>query len=217
MTRGEIKTLARQWLDDEDGGYFTDSFMDAVINNAQREAQKRLLNAGEDYYTKCVYTMLVSGQDRYALPTDFMELYRLEYVTSGSGATASRQRVYPITRNEQDISRYQTSGDPYNYYLNKDTLQLVPVPNSAKRMDLEYAYRVADLTADAETPDVPADYHEYLAVMAARDGFLRDGRDMTPIERKLRYYDEMFRETAEQRRKDSPRMIVATGGGFGSV
>jgi len=219
MTRGEIKALARAWLDDDSGGYFTDAIMDRFINQAQREAQKCLIRAGENFYTKCVETSTVADQRDYALPTDFMKLLRLERITQGSGDTASTERLHPLTTNEIDVSGYQngSSGDSYNYVVNQSTFALYPVPNSVKVLRLTYVYRVGDMSSDGDTPDVPVDYHEYMAILAARDGFLRDGRSIAPIERKLMYYDDLFRENAESRTLDSPRQIVSTTDGFGSI
>lgn len=222
MNRGEIKSLARYWLDDPDGDYFVDAFMDRAINQAQREAQKRLLQAGENYYTVCSITSTVTNQRDYAFPSDFYKLIRLERITQGSGDTAATERLYPLTRNETDTAGYSgydssATGLPFNYVINKSTFSLYPVPDASKTLRLWYAYRVADMDDDADVPDVPEDYHEYLSILAARDGFLRDGRGLGPIESKLSYYDTMFKQLAESRNEDSPRMVVSTVEGFGSL
>lgn len=217
MTRGEIKALAAYWLDDVSYGYFTEAQLNVFINQAQREVQKILLNAGQDYYTKCAVSATVINQARYSLPDDFLKIMRLSFITSGSGANAKYQRIHPITRNEQDVAIYDTTGDPLYYFFYKNTFRLAPIPDRSVTLELQYAYRVTDMSDDANTPDVPEDYHELLAIFAARDGFLKDGRDMAPIERKLKYYEELMRENAQQRAQDSPRYIVSTGGGFGSV
>lgn len=222
MNRGEIKELARVWLDDVDGGYFTDAIMNRFINQAQRECQKLLLQAGEDFYTKCFYTTLVANQAHYALPSDFVKLMRLELVISGSGDLESVERIYPINLNEQDIAyNYYGSGTqggrPRNYTILKNVIRLFPTPNEVKTIKMSYAPRVLDMTDDGDVPDAPEDYHEYIAILAARDGFLRDGRPLTPIESKLAYYEKMMEESSESRNVDSPRMINSTVGGFGDL
>lgn len=221
MTRGEIKQLARFWLDDENGGYFTDAFMDRVINQAQRELQKELLQAGESYYTICAEFSTVVNQRDYALPSDFFQLDKLELITSGSGDTASTRRLEPIQRTEIDTLNYNlantSSGEPFNYVLNKNTYSLYPVPDVSKVMRLWYSPRVSDMSSDSDVPDAPADYHEYIAIMAARDGFLRDGRAITPIEMKLRYFKDLMEEQAESRNSDSPRMVIRTSDPYGVI
>lgn len=221
MTLAEMRTLARYWLDDDEGGYFTDAMMLVFLNNAQRELQKKLLKAGEDYYKICVESATVKDQRDYQLPTDFMQLHRLERITSGSGDTAATERLQKITTNEVDVGAYNlqagAQGMPYNYVLNKNTFSLYPVPNEGgKVLRLWYAPRVTDMAADDDVPDAPEDYHEYIAIMAARDGFLRDGRSLAPIESKLAYYETMLDQTAEDRADDSPRMVIATPDGFGA-
>jgi len=221
MTLSEIRELARIWLDDTEGGYFTDAIMNRFINQAQREAQKKIIQAGESFYTKCVETTTVANQRDYAIPSDFMKLLRLERILDGSGDTASTQRLWPLTRNEIDVADFNSqasdTGESFNYVLNQSTFSLYPVPNGAVTLRLWYVYRVTDMSADGDTPDVPEDYHEYIAILAARDGFLRDGRSMGPVENKLMYYEQLMEQNAESRTLDSPRMIVATPEGFGSV
>lgn len=222
MTLAELRTLARYWLDDDDGGYFTDAMMLVFLNNAQRELQKKLLKAGEDYYAICVESSTVKDQRDYQFPSDFFQLHRMERITQGSGDTASTERLYKITRNEVDVGDYNTQassqGMPFNYVINKNTFSLYPVPNEGGVvLRLWYSPRVENMVDDADVPDAPEDYHEFIAIMAARDGFLRDGRSLTPIESKLAYYEEMLDQTAEDRTDDSPRMVVATPEGFGAL
>lgn len=220
MNLGELRALSLGWLDDPNGGYFVTSLMNRFLNQAQREVQKRLLKAGDDYYTICVEASTVVNQRDYAFPSDFYKLMRLERITQGSGDTAATQRIYPITRNEMDTAGYnfqQTTGVPYNYIENKNTFSLYPVPNAVKTLRLWYAPTVTDMSDDTDVPDCPEPYHEYIAILAARDGFLKDGRSMAPIAEKLRHYEQMLDDDAESRKEDSPRMVVATVGGFGAL
>lgn len=220
MNRGEIKDLALSWLDDLEKGYFTDAIMDRFINQAQRECQKKLLQAGEDYYTQCVETSTVANQRDYAFPSDFYKLMELDRITSGSGDTATYEKLYPLTRGEIITAGYNygnlSNGEPWNYVINKDTFSLYPIPDSAFTLRLWYAPRVSDMDDDSDVPDAPEDYHEYIAILAARDGFLRDGRSISPIESKLLYFEKMMEELSESRNEDMPRMVVATPSGFGT-
>lgn len=215
MTFLAIQDLTLSWLDDPNAGYFTRPQIKVWINNAQREVQKLLLNASEDYYTTCARTSTVIGQARYQLPPDFIKLQRLSFIVSGANDTAQYQRIQPITRNEQDLLFGNASGDPQSFFFNKDTVTLLPTPNRALTLHLDYTYRVSDMSLDGDEPDVPEDYHEYLAILAARDGFLKDGRDFGPIERKLGYFETLLKENAEQRNQDSPRYVVSTLNGYG--
>lgn len=210
MTFIELVQLTSLWLDDIYNGYFTVPQVKGWVNNAQREVQKLMLNAGEGYYTVCSTASTVINQRDYAFPSDFLKVMRLERILQGSGDTAVVEMMRPITRNEQDLVNYAISGLPYNYVINQDSFSLYPVPNTVVEMRLWYAYRVEDMVNDADVPDCPRDYQEYIAILAARDGFLRDGRPLAPIESKLGYFEKMLKENAQQRNQDVPRQVVVT-------
>lgn len=210
MNFGQLKTQVSTWLDDLNFGYFTESQVERWLNNAQYECQKLLIQAGQNYYVKCFQTTLVSSQNEYVLPQDFLVLHRLALVASGSGVN---QSVYPlafITLNQQDLVE-TGSGDPAYYYIKRNRLVLYPVPISAKTLQLFYSPLVNEMTLDTDTPDIPVQYHEYLAVLATVDGFLKDGRSDAEMLRKKEAIEKPLKELAELRRADSPRAIITTG------
>ena len=211
MTRLEMRTLYLDYLDDVNGGYFTASVANLRMNLAQRELQKAMLKANKQYSAKVVSTPLVNGQANYALPSDFIQLIRLEYVTSGSGDTAATQDILPATPNQRETYLQQT-GEPKFYTFIKTNLLLQPVPNGTQSLRLTYSYMVADMTSDADVPDLPVQFHEFIPVLAARDSFLKDGRSIAPVEVKLKEYKETMDSIAQQRNIDKPRMVVQTQG-----
>jgi len=217
MTLAQLKTLVSVWLDDLEFGYFTQPQITVWLNNAQKECQKLLLQAGQNYYAKTVTTTTVVNQNEYILPTDFFDLHRVAIVTSGSGATATQSPLQYITLNQRDLVSNQ-SGSPQFYTLIRNRLTLYPVPNTAQSMLLTYSYMVEDMDNDIDVPDVPPEYHEFLAVLATLDGFIRDGRDMSPMMAKRAYYENMLKQAAQERNLDSPRSIVVTDtyGGYDS-
>lgn len=217
MNRGQIRTLAWTWLDDVNGGYFTSDQMNVWINNAQRETQKRLLQAGENWYVTRAETSTVANQFDYALPSDFLKVHRLEIVLSGTSPNEEVSLIEPITINQSDL--YPAApGTPAGYYIKKDRFTLLPAPDTVKTLRLWYSYLVTDLVTDGEEPDVPNQYHEYIAILATLDGLFRDGRDPSPFLEKKRYYEDLMKQDAENRREDQPRSIVVTNSdGFESL
>lgn len=211
MTRLDLRTLVLDYCDDPSGGYFTASVVNTRLNLAMRELQKALITANKQYYAKVVSTPLVNGQANYALPSDFLQIVRLEYVVSGSGDTAVTQNLLPATPNQKD-NYLQVSGNPQFYTFIKNNILLQPVPQDTQSLRLTYSYMVADMSADGDTPDAPAQYQEYIAVLAARDCFLKDGRPLGPIESKMGEYRNVMKQISEQRNVDKPRMVVNTGG-----
>lgn len=209
MTRLEMRNLTLSWLDDINAGYFPIDLVNLWLNNAQKEAQKRLLQAGENWYVKRVCTTTILNQFDYILPTDFLKLHRLEYIVSGTAPNEEVSVIEPITINQQDMFP-NAAGTPGGYYLKKNVMVLLPPPDSAKQLRLWYSYLVADMSSDGQQPDVPVQYHEFLPCLAFKDGLLKDGRDIGPATEKIAYYENLMREDAESRREDQPRMIVVT-------
>src|SRR4051812_22648575 len=137
MTRAEISTLMMSWLDDTQQAYFTPAQVNVWINLAQREVQKLLLLAGENYYEKPVETLTVMNQADYVLPVDFIVEHRLEIVLSGTGVNENRLKLEAITTNEQDMISI-AAGTPTNYYIKKDRVTLSPTPQQAWTLRLYY-------------------------------------------------------------------------------
>lgn len=218
MTFLQLQQLVSYYLDDLNFGYFTPTQVKLWLNNAQKEVQKRLLQAGQNYYVECVQTTLVYGQKTYALPDNFKELNRLEIVTQNLGSlNETTTPVLPITLNQVDLTS-TLAGVPQFYYIKRNNLVLVPVPNVTYPLRLNYSYAVGDMLNDSDTPDVPEQYHELIALIAAEDGFLKDGRASELLTKRLAEFKlDMDRDAAE-RNVDVPRRVVETGadsgGGF---
>ncbi len=164
MTFLEIQNQVLTWLDDINAGYFTRPQISIWINNAQREVQKLLIQAGENYYVTCGVTETVQNYDSYALPADFYKSHKLEIVTSGSILTAAQraQATYNILQSVTPMEAAtiinQGPGKPAVYYLKKDCMVLRAIPDRAYPLILTYSYKVSDMVADNSTPDVPIQY-----------------------------------------------------------
>lgn len=210
MNRGEIRSLALYWLDDLSGGYFTPTQVNTWINNAQQEVQKRLIKTGSNYYIKHVQTNLVVSQRNYALPEDFKKNHRLEVVISGTAPNESVSELTPITINQQNLV-LKGQGTPSWYFFSKNDIVVMPAPDTVLPLRMRYSYQVADMESDIDVPDVPAPYHELIALLAAQDGFIKDGRSSELLVKKIAEYERDFDQDANERNQDVPRMVVQTG------
>ncbi len=213
MTLLELQVLTSDILDDVSNGYFTLSVLNQRLNLNLRELQKRLISANEQYYTICVKTNTVKDQAAYALPSDFLQIIRLEYVTQGTGVSAQTQKINWITPNQVDLLS-DTSGAPAYYYFQKNNLILAPIPNAIWEMHLEYSYYVADMVATSDVPDAPQQFHPYIAYLTARDCMVKDGRPLNAIESQLAQYETLLKQIAVQRENDGAKMVVMTGGDY---
>jgi hypothetical protein len=209
MTRLDINNLVLSWLDDNTGGYFTPAQVNVWINLAHRQVQMLLLQAGENYYMKPVETTTVAGQADYILPADFMVEHRLEYVLSGTGPNESRQPITMITTNQQDMVSIGL-GNPANYYIKKDRVTLSPTPAQAWPLRIYYSPMVQDLTGDTDVPDVPEQYMEYVALLAAFNGFIKDDRAPQNLQAKMMQFELLLKQMSEDRTQDASRQVVQT-------
>ncbi len=210
MTLAQLQAYCSDLLDDTNNGYFTLASLTMRLNLALRELQKRLISANEQWYSVCVTTPMVVDQAEYALPSDFLEIIRLSRITQGSGASSVYQKINPITPNQVDLLADSTKGDPWFYVINKATVTLHPIPQTTQLLHLNYSYSVADMVNSNDIPDAPPQYHEYIGVLATRDCYIKDGRSIAPIEQKLQEYEKLFKETAQQRKVDTARMVTRT-------
>ena len=215
-TVAQITTLILSWLDDEAAGYFSPADTLVWINFAIREVQKQLIMAGENYYVKPIETLLVVGQADYVLPSDFLKEHRLEVIMSGLNTTSEiRQPLGVITLNESDLTSHE-SGCPLNYYLKKDRFTVLPTPDTAYPMRMHYSYKIPDVTLTTDIPDVPEEFMEYIALLAAYNGFIKDDRAPENLNMKIMEYKERLKQMAEDRTQDSSRHIVMLDDDFTS-
>jgi hypothetical protein len=71
---------------------------------------------------------------------------------------------------------------------------------------------------DTDTPDIPDDYQELVALYAARDCFIKDDRADTNLQTKIAFYEKMLSEMADERNQDMSRQVVSTSSeGYGSM
>lgn len=210
ITLLQLRTWCLDILDDPSGTYFTPSNVNMKLNLAQKELQKRLISANKEYYTNCVKTNTIAAQQVYSLPTDFLQVIRLEWYEVGTSATTLSSKIQAMTPNQRDLVGIVT-GDPMCYSFAKNNILLWPIPSRIVEMHLEYSYILTDMTSDSDEPDAPDEFHEYIAVLATRDCLIKDGRPLAPIESKMAHYEELLKQIAVQRQADGARMVVATG------
>lgn len=214
MTLEQLQDLCLSWLDDPDAGYFTRPQLTTWLNNSLKVLQRELIQAESSWYDRCVMTNLVINQPAYSLPADFLKVRRMELVTSGTGVgvSDSKSLIVPVTMIESQ-GWSVGPGYPAIYYLKKNCFVLKATPDNTYPLILTYSYQVADMTAETETPDAPDEYHEYIAILATLDGFMKDQRDPSPFIEKRDFYRELMKQDAAQRKIDAPREVVSTEDG----
>lgn len=207
MTRTTVKQIVLSWLDDANSLYFTDANLDLWINQAQKQAQSMLLQAGHNWYMKPVESATVIGQSDYILPSDFIEEHRLEIVLTGTGVNENRQPLVRITTNQQDLNSI-TSGPPTCYYIKKDRVTLSATPDQAYVLRLYYSPIVTDLSSDSDSLDVPEEFCEYVCLLTAFNGFIKDDRAPANLLTKKAEIELLLKQMAVDRTTDAARQVV---------
>ena len=67
------------------------------------------------------------------------------------------------------------------------------------------------MLSDDDVPDVPIQYQQLVALLAAEDCFLKDGRSNDLLTKKIAEYQQMFDTDANERQEDTIRAVVDTG------
>lgn len=210
MNLSELQTLVLSWLDDPNGTYFTPAQTLVWLNNAQREVQKQIIQAGQNWYVTRAYTTTGTDLAAYSLPDDFLKVNKLEVVLSGEFPNQNLQLITPVTLVKLDQCTTKT-GPPSVYVLKNNCLLLRPVPDQVYRLQMYYTYRVTDMVNPTDVPDVPEQYQEYIALLATFDGFMKDQRDPNPmLKMKADMYVKRMIEDANDRTVDQPRMVRQT-------
>jgi hypothetical protein len=211
----EGKTRVSVLLDDLNFGYHTESQVTQYLNDAQAEVQKYLIQAGQNWYTKCKQAALVVGSCEYYLPSDLLKINRVEVVTGTSNSVDTTYPLEPITLNQQDLIQ-QTQADPSAYVVTKNRIKLFPVPQIARTLKLTYSYRASALVLDTESFDVPEEFEEMIVLLAFKTGALRDDRNTAQIDGKIAMYLTSLKQAAADRVQQRSRRIVVTGSDYNS-
>lgn len=214
MNFSELQTLVSYHLDDLDFGYHTRPTVKRYLNSAQREVQKLLMAAGQNWYNTCVQTPTVENACAYYLPDDFLKMQRVELVESGTAPNETKRTLDWITLNQQDAVT-QGPGVPLAFNIQKNTVKLFPVADSSDyTLRITYSYRIGDMTNDSDVPDVPEEFHELIALIATRDGYLRDDRATGELDAKISLYTSTMKTDASDRTQTRARRIVVKSGDF---
>lgn len=169
--RADVRVLIAQ--QDEEDGDFTNAELNGFINQAQTFVA-----------TVCEYprdheeVVATAGTPAYPLLSDTLILLKAYY---GNPAISGDIKELPIITEER-LASFRPSwletatashGIPDSLMLlDRHTVMLSPTPSSEsadgnRKLFLSKVYYPANLTSDAETPDLPAVYHDLISMYTA--------------------------------------------------
>ena len=181
-------TRVRRYVNEEDStkSRWSDDFLKQIFNTQYRKRCAELEMAYEGYFTIVATRDVVADQNRYAWPTGFMRLFKMEVVRQ-DGTRVPLQRE---ERHYASLSSPSSGGESWlpNYRPIGSGFMLEPASNVAvtNGLRLEYTGLPVELTANGDSlhSDFPTILDELLvidSVVAAFDaeGIQEDGQVRT--------------------------------------
>jgi hypothetical protein len=168
---GNYLTRVRRYVgeEDEDKSFWKTPLVKQIFNAHYRKRCAELVMAYEGYFTTVATRDTVANQERYAWPTGFERLMKIEIVRSDG-------RTVPLQRAERHYAAKpiaQSGGDDYlpSYRSIGSGFVLEPAPTQsvAGQLRLEFIITVAELTADDDmlNSDFPTMLDELLVLDTA--------------------------------------------------
>jgi hypothetical protein len=149
--------------------FWSDDLIKQVFNSCYRRRAAELIMAFEGYFTVVATRDSVSNQERYAWPTSFERLFKMELVRTDG-------RTVPIQRQERHYGAKpapEGAGDSYNPTYRSIgsgfVLEPAPIVGTPGQIRMEYAITPTELTANDDElhSDFPTMLDEILVLDTA--------------------------------------------------
>lgn len=187
----------------------TPAVLDELINDALYEGWDVIVGKWLDYFTVARQLPLVSGQQAYPLPVDFLKL-RAVWMADGD----RYYRLQPVDLDAAHEYEGQTVGSKnrYRYRMMGRSLYILPTPSSAETVRLYIIPAQPELVnaTDSVTFDVPIEL-KYILALVWRDILDRQNLDPTPAVSKAQQYEAKLRTAADSRDAGEPFYLNPRG------
>jgi len=170
-TLSNFITRVRRYVGEETAAksFWDDDMIKQIFNAQYRKRCAELVMAYEGYFTVVATRDSVANQERYAWPTGFERLLKLELVRSdGSTVPIQRQERHyatkpkPTSSGDSYLPKYRSIGSGF-------VLEPAPTTGTAGQIRMEYIGTPAELTADGDQlhSDFPSMFDELLVLDTA--------------------------------------------------
>lgn len=204
MMLWEIRDLAREITDTQDDVYISQSRLDVWINMAYRHIYQKVVDLSEDYFLTSTTFSTSTSIDTYSLPSDMMQLRRVEKYQSGNDSVLNLE-LWP-----QDLNDLRDNTFPERYILQGNNMRIIPTPSQGDVIKLDYIPTITTLSASSDEPATPSDHHEIIAYYAALQIKVKEESDANGI--RVIYGDllDQLMQTLEARQTQRSRQIRYT-------
>ena len=209
------KDLALEYLDDPNGRRFKDQSIKRLINASMDEVKRYIEDANETYFvtrttdggTYPHIAVTIDVDTFYGdLPANFCRLILAEDISQDPPVPA--QRVDYNTRHPTMDTRFLPAGlvTPAEYFIQGNQIGVVK-PSGGYSLRLTYTKTLTPFTNNQnEIPEIPSDWHDLIAIGAAKRGYAIEQREFPPDLELLRLEQiQMLRISMEDRDISSQR------------
>ena len=155
-TLSQLVTATRDELSEPTADFWTDTEIKRWINRANYDLADV---AGIESATSSTITT-ADGTESYSTPTGFGLIEQVEFVDTDDSTNFFV--MSPISIEDKIDGHAQ----PETYYLLGDKIFVSPVPDGVYTLRLWYYKAGVTLSADGDTPIIPAKYHDLLTLFA---------------------------------------------------
>ncbi|SRR6266852_462857 len=214
---GYLRSRTRFYIDEPLQANFSDSNINASINEAQQDIITEIVQVDEDYFISGTPTAIqMDGtNERFALAADFYKMVRIEYAATG-------QRIPFFTFREKNsygenivpFSNVGAFGTMTQAYILGNFVGFNPLQTDpGVVVQYWYAPIAQDMVSDADATIVPRMWADLLAIQAAIDCYINDEDDTSALERKYNRKITRMRSLARQRQQQNPKHVIRTNYG----
>lgn len=163
MLVSEIQTRVKRQFGDESGVQLTDADIIRYIN----EGQRQIVMQNEGLLEKTAMSNSVANQQEYSLPVDILILRAVKYKSPDDLSYYKLKGMSYQQFDEQvdgwDGTAYGTA-TPMMFTQFAANISLFPIPDRSMTNGIKIYYNriPVDVTTGADTPDLPALYHDAL-------------------------------------------------------
>lgn len=171
MNLGELVTAFRLYVDDWSGTQFNHEQVRSFLNASLQDLKRHMQRIRPQHFQGVVSFTTVAGFDLEAeLPEDFSGIQSVERHDPGFPPRPMTELTFKGRHDGEtkDIARQNSWTD--GYYVRKRKFA-IPVASGAYTVVVYYTRSLVKLVEDDDAPEIPEDFHDLIALGAAKKAF----------------------------------------------
>lgn len=203
MNLGEIRSMARTWLNEPTASFWTDAELNRFIDYGSKKLDRTIITLDRNMMLPSVTFTTTANTKAYGLPTDFQSMVRLEHYVASDVSDIDKIDEIRFPRVEgQGEWPVSSTGKPSRYFIRDKQIEFLPCPDDAYTIRLYYNKLQTAMTVDTDIPPSPSDFHDMIALWAVILALPKNGDS-----------PDHFVGLYKEREKDLSEALVGRDGG----